>query len=271
MGKELINIIKEHIEWRGQIKSLAWADLKKTYNGAALGWAWAVIRPAVTIFIYWFAFSSGLRGRAGLEGTSFFLWMLPGIIPWFYMRDMLTTGTGGMRRYKHLVTKMKFPVSTIPTFMSLGQFVVHLFMMAAVIVIFIGSGVHPSIYWLQLPLYMILMVLFWTFWGLFGSVLAAMSKDFLNLVKSFSMALFWLSGIMFSITNIHSHAVVIIMKIIPVTFIAEGYRNCFIEMHHGWIWEQPAWLEVYLLEVLIMGLLALWVYKKLKKEMPDVL
>ena len=36
MIKELINIIKEHIEYRKQIIKLAKADLIRTYRGAAL-------------------------------------------------------------------------------------------------------------------------------------------------------------------------------------------------------------------------------------------
>lgn len=36
MIKELINIIKEHIEYRKQIMKLAKADLVRTYRGAAL-------------------------------------------------------------------------------------------------------------------------------------------------------------------------------------------------------------------------------------------
>ena len=61
----LTEIIKEHIAWRSQISKLAKADLMKTYNGAALGWAWAIIKPAVTIFVYWFAFSdrTARKGR----------------------------------------------------------------------------------------------------------------------------------------------------------------------------------------------------------------
>ena len=54
---ELKNVIKDHIEYRQQIFKLAKADLVKTYRGAALGWAWAIIKPAVTIFVYLFAFS----------------------------------------------------------------------------------------------------------------------------------------------------------------------------------------------------------------------
>ena len=54
--KNLVKIFKEHIEYRQQIVKLAKADLVKTYRGAALGWSWAIIKPTVTIFVYWFAF-----------------------------------------------------------------------------------------------------------------------------------------------------------------------------------------------------------------------
>ena len=56
----LVKIIKEHFEYRKQITKMAKADLVKTYRGAALGWSWAIIKPTVTIFVYWFAFSIGL-------------------------------------------------------------------------------------------------------------------------------------------------------------------------------------------------------------------
>ena len=51
----LKTILKEHWEYRQQLVKLAKADLIKTYRGAALGWSWAIIKPAVTIFVYWFA------------------------------------------------------------------------------------------------------------------------------------------------------------------------------------------------------------------------
>ena len=115
----LKTIIRDHIKYRKQIFKLAKADLSKTYRGSALGWSWAVIKPVVTIFVYWFAFSIGLRANKPINGYDFFLWLIAGIVPWFYMGDMITTGTKCIRKYSYLVTKMKFPVSTIPTFVSL--------------------------------------------------------------------------------------------------------------------------------------------------------
>ena len=43
--------IKEHLENIPQVIKLSIADLKKTYTGAALGWAWAIIKPIVNIFV----------------------------------------------------------------------------------------------------------------------------------------------------------------------------------------------------------------------------
>lgn len=68
-----MQIIKEHVAYIQQIFKLAKADLVKTYRGAALGWAWAIIKPAVTIFVYWFTFEIGLRAGKDVNRLSFLL------------------------------------------------------------------------------------------------------------------------------------------------------------------------------------------------------
>ena len=45
----LKEILKAHIDYRKQLFKLAKSDIIKTYKGAALGWAWALIRPAIQI------------------------------------------------------------------------------------------------------------------------------------------------------------------------------------------------------------------------------
>ena len=108
-------IIREHITYKDQIFMLAKSDLIKTYRGAALGWAWAIVKPMVTLFVFWFAFSVGLRAGKPIAGYPFFLWLVAGMLPWFFMQELITGGAGCIRKYSHLVTKMKFPISIIPT------------------------------------------------------------------------------------------------------------------------------------------------------------
>lgn len=263
------NIIKDHVTYKQQIFKLAKADLVKTYRGAALGWAWAIIKPAVTIFVYWFSFEIGLRAGKDVNGFPFFLWLISGVIPWFYMSDMLTAGTDTIRKYSYLVTKMKFPVSTIPTFVSISKFIVHLILMVIMIVIFICMGYPPTVYILQLPIYMILMFIFFTIWSLFSSLLSSMSKDFGNLVKSMVTAVFWLSGILWNPDTIKIGWVKKILMINPVTFLSNGFRNCFI--NQVWIFEQPKRLLYFVIVTILLLLLTIWAYKKLRKEIPDVL
>lgn len=204
-----------------------------------------------------------------LTGYPFFLWLIAGVIPWFYISDMLTAGTDTIRKYSYLVTKMKFPVSTIPTFVSISKFIVHLVLIGIMIVIFICMGYPPTIYILQLPFYMLLLLIFFTIWSLFASLLSSMSKDFGNLVKSMVTAVFWLSGILWNPDTITIEWVKKILMVNPVTFLINGFRNCFI--NQVWFFEQPKRLLYFIIVTLVMLGLAIWTYKRLRKDIPDVL
>ncbi|MCL2859475.1 MAG: ABC transporter permease [Oscillospiraceae bacterium] len=265
----LITIIKEHISYRSQIVRLARADLIKTYRGAALGWFWAIIKPAVTIFVYWFAFEIGLRVSGMVDNYPFFLWLIAGILPWFYMSDMITLGTDCVRKNSHLVTKMKFPVSVIPTFTNVSKMIIEFLLIIITMIIFLAMGYPLTIYMIQLPIYIILMFVFFNCWALFASFIAAMSKDFSNLVKSFVTAVFWLSGVIWNVDNIHSRALKLFLDINPVTYITTGFRNCFLGQK--WFFQEPKGMIAFLIITVIMLILGLWSYKKLYKEIPDVL
>ena len=182
---------------------------------------------------------------------------------------MITSGTDSIRKYSYLVTKMKFPISTIPTFVSISKFIVHILLITITIGIFVLMGRMPTIYMLQLPFYMLLNLIFFTVFSLLSGLLASMSKDFANLVKSFVTAIFWLSGIVWNINTISIPWLKSFLMINPVTFLVEGYRNCFI--HQTWFWEQPKRLMYFAVITLVMLILAVWTYKRLRKEIPDVL
>lgn len=267
--RTLINIIKEHIAYRKQIWKLAKTDLGKTYKGSALGWLWAIIRPTITLFVYWFAFSIGLRKGKPVEGYPFFLWLFAGMIPWFYIRSMLMGGATSLRRYTYLITKIKYPVATIPTFVNISFFFVHLMLLAFMIVVFIAAGYMPDIYYLQLPVYMMMVFLLCNAWGLFAGVISSISRDFLNFVRSITTALLWLSGIFYSANSISIPWLRQLLLFNPITIIVNGYRNTFI--YKQWFWETPTEMMNFLIIYAALLFLGVWAYRKLHKDIPDVL
>lgn len=262
-------ILKDHFEYRKQIWKLAKTDLSKTYKGSVLGWLWAIIRPTIILLVYWFAFSIGLRKGGPIEGYPFFLWLIAGMIPWFYIRSMLPGGATSLRRYTYLITKIKYPVSTIPTFVSISFFMVHIVLVIFMIIVYMAFGFMPDIYYLQLPLYMLMSFMFFTAWALFAGVVSAISRDFLNLVKSITASLLWVSGIFYSANSINIEWLRQVLLFNPITIIVNGFRNTFV--YKQWFWETPIEMRNFFILYLIMLVLAIWAFKKLHRDIPDVL
>lgn len=265
----LKQIYSEHYEFRRQLPTLAKTDLIKTYRGAALGWAWAIIKPTITIFVYWFAFSIGLRVGKDVNGFPFFLWLLAGIVPWFYFSEMITKGSECIRKYKFLVTKMSFPVSTIPTFVSMSKLCANMILVLIAMGIFIAFGKYPTIYWLQLPYYILCQFAFGTLLTQVTAVLSVLSKDFMNLMKSLVTATFWLSGILWSPDNISIGWLRVLLSVNPVTYIASGYRKCFIDQKP--FFSDPFPTIAFFAVLLLLQLASGWLYGKTRRELPDVL
>ena len=187
----LSEILKEQWQWRKQILSLGLFDLKKTSAGAVLGPLWFFAKPAVYILVFWFALEVGLRS-ADQTGSDvpYILWLMGGLIPWFYIQEILGS---------YLVTKIKFPLAGIPTIFSISTFVIQLGLVVALLVVYFICGQPLDLYLLQLPVALVLMFVFFNMFSLVTSLLSAISKDFMNLMKTLSTPLFWLSGIIFNV------------------------------------------------------------------------
>ena len=265
----LKEIISEHRDYHQQIIKMAQSDLRKTYRASALGWAWAVIRPVVTILVYWCAMVVGFKKGKSIGEYPYFLWLISGLVPWFFMSDMLTLGTDCMRKNRHLITKMSYPVSTIPTFTAVSKMFINVILMVIVIIFYCLMGFYPTIYYLQILFYGMLSFMFFDCWATFAAPISAISQDFSNLVRSIVFAVFWLSGILWNIDTIENPIIRVILKINPVTYLVTGFRASL--MSRNWFFETPRWTLVFLAELIIMFFLGLWSYGKLRKEIPDVL
>lgn len=100
-------------EKRKLILDLAKADFKKRFVGSYLGIFWIFVQPVVTIIIYYYIFQLGFKSNPQAD-VPYVVWLLPGIIPWFFFNEAVMNGTVSMLNYQHLVKKMVFPIKIIP-------------------------------------------------------------------------------------------------------------------------------------------------------------
>ena len=164
----ITSIFKEHKGFGKQIFLLAKNELIKTYKGAVIGPGWAVVKPAFTVFVYWFAFSVGIKTMKTMHvnlgshdpfSIDFFTFMFIGIIPWFFIQDSIIQGAKTLRTNRQFITKVKFPVSTILTYTALSRLYVHLMLMVLMYT-YVFFAIGPSWYNLQFFFYCPLMFIF---------------------------------------------------------------------------------------------------------------
>lgn len=262
-------IVKENWQWRKQIFNLAKIDVRKTCRGAVLGWVWLFVKPLTYIAVFWFALDMGLRAGAGMTSCPYILWLVAGLIPWFFMQDMINTGANVYKRYPFLVNRIHFPLSAISTFYALAEFFIYLMLMTLVVVVCLVSGTELTIYALQLIPLSALMLVFWICFSVMVSPLSAISKDFNNLLKAFATPIFWVSGIIFDVSGLPIPWLSQVLAFNPVTFFAMSSRAALCDQY--WIWEKPEMLAPFALVFLATILVMLWSYRKLRKDVADVL
>jgi len=266
--KNPFSIIKENLMESGRTIEMSIKDLQKKYSGAAFGLLWSLFKPMLFIFVYWFAIDIGIRGGSPIGNHPFILWLISGIVPWFFISEALTYGGTAIRQNKHLVTKMVYPVATIPTFRVLSLFYVHLTMTVVAMVIFAVSGYYPTIYYFQLiyynaALFMFMMVLSWT-----TSALVVISRDFEHFLKSITQMIFWLTPIIWNLSNVKGPIKYIVMAN-PIYYFIKGYRDTFLGRE--WFYENLTYTGYFWAVMLILILVGAFIFNKLKNEFSDIL
>lgn len=103
--KKAVALPVELIQNRHLIFELSKNDFKTKYAGSYLGIVWAFVQPIVTVLVYWFVFEIGLRSGS-VGDTPFVLWMVAGLVPWFFFSDTLNSGTNALIEYSYLVKKL---------------------------------------------------------------------------------------------------------------------------------------------------------------------
>lgn len=273
----MFTILKEHRGFGKQILLLAKNELIKTYKGAVIGPLWAVVKPAFTIFVYWFAFSCGIKqlktlhldiGGAQPFSIDFFTFMFIGIIPWFFIQDSITQGAKELRINRQFITKVKFPVSTILTYTEVSRLFVHLILMAFMYA-YVLFTIGPSWYNLQFFLYCPLMFIFFLALTWSTAPMSAFSKDFESLIVSVMSGIFWLSGIMYNSYGFDSPFLNKLMLINPINFFVNGYRNCFL--YNRPFYANKTECLVFAIEFVVIFALGIFNYNRLREKLPDVL
>jgi ABC-type polysaccharide/polyol phosphate export permease len=261
------SFLKDLFKSRHLLLELTKRDFKSRYLGSYLGLLWAFVQPSITILILWFVFQVGFKAQP-VDDFPFILWIMSGMIPWFFFADGLAGATTSIMENSFLVKKVVFRVSILPIVKILSALVIHIFFIGVLFTVYFIYGYKISIYHVQILYYLLAIIVLNLGLSWATSSIIIFMKDMGQIVTVFLQFGFWLTPIFWSLKMVPSKYQTVI-KLNPVYYVIEGYREALI--YNKWFWENmtmTVYFWIIALSVFICGALLFW---KLKPHFADVL
>lgn len=271
MLKDLFSLPINVYENRRLVLKLAKNDFKTRYAGSYLGAVWAFIQPIVTIMVYWFVFSVGMKASTGPEQMPFVLFLVSGMVPWFFFSDSLNGGTAALLEYNYLVKKVVFNISVLPVVKILSAFFVHCFFIVITILLYLGYGRMPDIYYLQILYYTFCVIVLVLGLCYATSAIVIFFRDLTQIINIGLQVGVWLTPIMWYADGmLATHPLILkILKLNPMYYVVSGYRDAFYKKQ--WFWECPGWTVYFWIFAITCFLLGNWIFRRLRIHFADVL
>jgi len=259
--------LKDLVRNRRLIVDLTIKDFKTRYLGTYLGLIWAFVQPTVSILIYWFVFQVGFKVEP-IDNFPFILWLVAGIIPWFFIADSLPSAAHSILENSFLVKKVVFRTSILPIVKIISALVIHLFFIIMLFLMLFLYGYTPDVYTLQVGYYLFASVILMLGISWMTSSVIIFLRDVGQVIGMFVQFGFWLTPIFWSIKTVPERFHPII-KLNPVYYITEGYRDSFI--YKTWFWEHQGETIYFWIITLIIFATGALLFRKLRPHFADVL
>lgn len=147
---------RELWRYRDLALQIAARDVTVRYRQTALGVAWVVLQPVLTMVVFTIFF--GHLAHVSSEGISYPLFSLAGLVPWTFFANALLLGSISLVTNTALVSKIYFPRIFIPGGVVAAGLVDLAVALVILFVIDLIAGTVPPIAILALPLLIAVLV-----------------------------------------------------------------------------------------------------------------
>jgi homopolymeric O-antigen transport system permease protein len=262
--------LKELWLFRELVYFLTWRDVKVRYKQTALGAAWAILQPFLTMVVFSIFF--GRLAKVPSDGVPYPIFSYTGLLPWGLFTKALTDAGRSLVANRAMITKIYFPRLAIPIASVIGGVVDFALAFLVLIAMMLYYNYAPNSTYhieltpalLTLPLFLLLAIITSLGVGLWLSALNVLYRD-INYIIPF-LTQFWLF-----ITPVAYPASMIperwqlIYALNPMTGVVEGFRWALL----GTV-EAPGPMLVVSSTIAILGLVSgLFYFRRMERDFAD--
>ena len=175
-------------KYRELLYFFVWRDIKIRYKQTAIGAAWAILQPLLSMIVFSLFF--GALAHIPSQGLPYPIFYYSALLPWMYFAGALQNATNTIVENQRIITKVYFPRLVLPMAATIAGLVDF----AVGFVVFLGFliyyRIHPTPALLLLPAFLLLATLTALGAGLWLSALNAIYRDVRYVLPFFVQ--FWL-------------------------------------------------------------------------------
>jgi len=210
---------------------LVWRDIKVLYAQTVLGFAWAILNPAVQIVVFSVIF--GRVANVGTDGVPYVLFSTVAIIPWTYMSDSMTAASQSLVAGKQMLGKIYFPRILYPLTPILAKLVDFGISLVIVVIVMVYYQVVPTWNLLLLPLLILVMMLVPTGIGMWLAALAIRYRDIRFAMTYVIKLLIYSAPILYTASSIPEN-IRFWYSLNPIVAVIEGFRASLLGGEIPW-------------------------------------
>ncbi len=219
--------------YRELLYFLAWRDVKVRYKQTALGVAWAILQPLLTMLISTLIFGrlGGFGARTG--GIAYPIFVYAGLLPWTFFSNAITNSGNSLVGSANLITKVYFPRMIIPGAAVAAGLVD--FFIAFVLLIALMLYYQMALTWnlLLFPVLVILTALLATGVGMWLSALNVKYRD-IRFALPFIVQLWMFLSPVFYPSNVLPTKYRWAFALNPLTGMIDAYRSSLFGQAIDW-------------------------------------
>lgn len=208
--KELIKLSKEEINNR----------MGKTIYDKVI----TILKALVLMISIWIMLEKFMGYDELVNSHPYYMWLLSGIIPCFYMFDVIYRVINNKRNISHRVINLSsFIIFTILTFVEM--------------VLFRIAGFNIDIYYIQIIIYMIFSYIFMELCSYILDKFNNICEWINKVIGIFVLPVFMFSGVFYNASDVPNRYLRTLLRLDPINYLVNGFRNAFV--NKKWIFDEP--------------------------------
>lgn len=174
--------------YRDLVYFFIWRDIKVRYKQTAIGAAWAILQPVLTMLVFSLFF--GKLAKIPSQGLPYPVFYYTALLPWMYFATAMQSATNVVVEQQRVITKIYFPRVVLPIAAVLAGLLDFIISFAVLLALMAYYRMAPTAAVVWLPLFTLLAVLTALGVGLWLSALNALYRDVRYVVPF--LVQFWL-------------------------------------------------------------------------------